>query len=120
MPGVYVAEPQPQTGVDYENARMVLSIGAPVLEGSVRAIDAWAKRDETGRIFVHAGSSFTKTAALADRWVQLRPGSETALVNGLADVLAGKADASRKAHASAVGRQRVFKGRSPGMALAGS
>jgi hypothetical protein len=105
--GVYVAEAQPAAGLDFERARLILSIGAPILEGSARATQAWVKRDETGALFVHADASFTKTASLADRWIEITPGSEIALVKGLHSILTNSAGPGEVATATGVRVQTV-------------
>jgi hypothetical protein len=79
------ATPVAPLGLDLENARTILSFGAPVLDG-------WGTpgRMLSGRAryrLVQVEPELSRTAALADTWLAIRPGSETAMALGLAHVL---------------------------------
>jgi anaerobic selenocysteine-containing dehydrogenase len=79
---------------DLENSRYVLSFGVDLLEGwsspvsIMRAFGRWRDPD-SGRStkFVQAESRLSPTAAHADEWLALRPGTEATLALGIAYVL---------------------------------
>ncbi len=79
---------------DLENSRYVLSFGVDLLEGwsspvsIMHAFGRWRDAD-SGRStkFVQLESRLSPTAAQADEWVALRPGTEAALALGIAYVL---------------------------------
>lgn len=81
-------------GLDESKARRVLSFGAAVLTDAgtpgrlarLRAESRRGPRDARIEV-IHAGPALTKSAALADRFVPIAPGTETALALGLAHVL---------------------------------
>lgn len=79
---------------DLESARYVLSFGAGLLEGwgspvgSMRAFGIWRDPAAGRRTkFVQIEPRLSITAARADEWVALRPGTEAALALGIAYVL---------------------------------
>ncbi len=85
---------QEPVAFDLDNTRYLLSFGVNLLEGwgspisTMRAFGRW--RDTTaGRRAkcVQLESRFSITAARADEWVALRPGTEAALALGIAYVL---------------------------------
>lgn len=86
--------PASSLGYDLENARTVLSFGAPLLDGwgmPGRFTHLWAERaagmtDPQLRL-IQIESSFSRTASKAWQWVMIREGSESALASGLAHVL---------------------------------
>jgi len=71
---------------DFDRADFVLSIGARLAEN-------WDSRIELGQKisqwkdkkvkFVHADTICTRTASMADKWLPVKPGSETILVLGI-------------------------------------
>ena len=79
---------------DLENARYVLSFGVNLLEGwgaptnIMRSFGRW-RASESGRRnkLVQVEPRFSVTAARADEWVAVRPGTEAALALGIAYVL---------------------------------
>ncbi len=91
-------------GLDLERTRTIVSFGAPVLAG-------WATGANMARLrpslrLIQIDSRHSRTASLADLWLPIRPGTETAMAlgmchvllrDGLADraVLAGVADLDR-------------------------
>jgi anaerobic selenocysteine-containing dehydrogenase len=79
---------------DFENTRYLLSFGVNVLEGwgaptsIMRAFGRWRDSAAGRRTkFVQAESRFSPTAAKADEWVAIRPGTEATLALGLAYAL---------------------------------
>lgn len=78
---------------DLEHSDFVLSFGAPLFESwwsPLQAFAAFANRGE-GRAsparYVHVDTRFSRTAALANEWVGVRPGTHAVLALGLAYVL---------------------------------
>ena len=86
--------PAHELGYDLENARTILSFGAPLLDGwgtPGRFTRLWAERaagvaDPQLRL-IQVEDSLSRTAARAWRWVHIPTGSESALAGGLARVL---------------------------------
>lgn len=83
-----------QPGYDIENSDYVLAIGANILEswGTVarnrRAFSARAGHGEAPTVrFVFAGPVQNNTAAGSDIWLPIKPGTETILALGLANLL---------------------------------
>ncbi len=85
-------------GIDLERARTILAIGTPLLDGwttPTRTAQILRRRTEARSLrTIIADPRRTRTAALADRWLPLIPGSETALVLGLTNILAGRTTGS--------------------------
>jgi hypothetical protein len=81
-------------GVDATKARRVVSFGAPVLTDAGTPGRLARLRAESRRLpraerleVIHVGATRTKSASLADRFVQIAHGTEVALALGLAHVL---------------------------------
>ena len=79
---------------DFENTRYLLSFGVNLLEGwgspatMMRAFGMWRDSASGRRTkFVQVESRLSVTAARADEWVPLRPGTEATLALGIAYVL---------------------------------
>ena len=77
-------QPDAVFGVDFENAKTLLTIDAPVLEAWGTPARLWAVRDKVK--LTHVSARYTPTAAQADAWLPIRPGAEAALVLSLAHV----------------------------------
>lgn len=75
---------------DWEQTKTVLSVGAPLLDGwpgAAPLLRRWGK----GEVRVlHAGSTYSRQAQLAERFIPLTPGSEGAFALGLASALMGR------------------------------
>jgi len=86
--------PASALGYDLENARTVVSFGAPLLDGwgtPGRFTRLWAEKaggqsDPQLRVF-QIEPSLSRTATSAYQWISIRPGSESALASGIARVL---------------------------------
>jgi hypothetical protein len=86
--------PASRLGYDLENARTILSFGAPLLDGwgiPGRFTRLWAERaadasDPQLRL-IQIEDSLSRTASRAWKWVSIRSGSESALSAGLARAL---------------------------------
>jgi hypothetical protein len=83
--GVYLAPQQPGFAVDLASARTVLSFGAPLLDRWGTPGNVFAARRNFR--LIQAEPVETRTAALADEWLAIRPGSESALAAWLAGEL---------------------------------
>lgn len=86
--------PVSDLGYDLENARTVLSFGAPLLDGwgvPGRFERLWAERaagqDEPQLSVIQIEDSLSRTASRAWRWINVPPGTEGALASGIARVL---------------------------------
>jgi len=80
--GVYLAPEEPACAVNLAAARTVLSLGAPLLDGWGRPNLVFRARPDFRLIQAEAIES--RTAALADEWLPVAPGSETALGRAVA------------------------------------
>jgi anaerobic selenocysteine-containing dehydrogenase len=80
-------------GYDLERADVVLSVGAALFESwwsPLQAFTAYASPDHSGSRrgrFVQVDTRFSRTAARADEWIGIRPGTHAVLALGLAYVL---------------------------------
>ena len=86
--------PAAALGYDLENARTIVSFGAPLLDGWAtpgRFTRLWSEKaaatsDPELRI-IQIEPEQSRTAAFAWKWIRVRPGSEAALAAGIARVL---------------------------------
>ncbi|OQW96799.1 MAG: hypothetical protein BWK74_07705 [Desulfobacteraceae bacterium A6] len=82
-----------QTGFDLEHAGFILSFGSGLIEGwgspvrMIRANSSWRK---AGIIVVQVEPRLSNSAAKADKWIPVNPGTEYALALGLAHVIIRK------------------------------
>jgi formylmethanofuran dehydrogenase subunit D len=77
-------------GYDFEHTAMIVNFDAPLLEGwgtPGRMHAVMNKRKETGLKFIQVGTTQTRTALQADRWLAIAPESEKSLALSLASVL---------------------------------
>ncbi len=91
--GVYLAPSHSlggATAVDLAQAKTILSFGAPLFDGWGTPGNVNAHR--AGFRLIQAEPVESRTAMLADTWLPIRPGSESALALGLAHLL-GDAEA---------------------------
>ncbi len=78
---------------DLKNASYVLSFGVNLLEGwgsplyAARAFGAWRATEGQRTKLVQIAPRLSVTAAKADEWVPIRPGTEAALALGIAHVI---------------------------------
>lgn len=83
---------QSSVGFDVENADFVLSFGSGLIEGwgsPVRMIKANSAWKERGKV-VQIEPRLSNTAAKSDKWIPINPGTEVALVLGIAHVIIQK------------------------------
>jgi anaerobic selenocysteine-containing dehydrogenase len=81
--------PLSSLGYDFEGSRTIFGVGAPLLDhwgAPGRLLRLWGAPQRKVR-FWHAATTNSRTAALADRWMAIRPDSEHALVRGLISLL---------------------------------
>jgi len=91
---VWSGVPAAALGYDLENARTIVSFGAPMLDGwgtPGRFTGLWAewaagKADPDLRL-IQIEASLSRSAARAYQWVAIHPGGEAALAAGIARVL---------------------------------
>ncbi len=77
-------------GFDLENSDHVISFGSGILDGwgsPVRMFRAHSLWREKGARFIQVESRLSNTAAKADKWVPVNPGTEGALALGIAAVI---------------------------------
>ncbi len=77
-------------GLDVENADFILSFGSAILDGygsPVRMFRANSKLKETNGIVVQIEPRLSNTAAKADTWLPVKPGSEADLALAMAHVI---------------------------------
>lgn len=80
-------------GIDIENADFVLSFGSAILDGygsPVRMFKANSKLKELHGTVVQVEPRLSNTAAKADQWLAVKPGSEVELALALAHVIINK------------------------------
>jgi anaerobic selenocysteine-containing dehydrogenase len=80
---------QGSVGFDAENSDFILSFGSGLIEGwgsPVRMIKANSKWKERGKV-VQIESRLSNTAAKADKWVAINPGTEASLALAIANVI---------------------------------
>ena len=80
--GLYLAPRQPAYSIDLAAAKTVVSFGAPLFDGWGTPGNVFAAR--AGFRLVEIEPAETRTAALADVWLPIRPGTETAMAAALA------------------------------------
>jgi anaerobic selenocysteine-containing dehydrogenase len=87
--GVYVAaDGAGNSAIDLAKARTVLSLSVPLLEGWGTPGNVMAARAAFHLIQAEAVES--RTAAMADQWLRIKPGSEEALGQGILQALGGQ------------------------------
>jgi anaerobic selenocysteine-containing dehydrogenase len=82
--GIYLAESQ-TTAIDLHAAKTVLSIGVPVLDGWGTPANVLAARERFRLIQAEAVES--GTAVLADEWMPIPAGAESAFAQGILEAL---------------------------------
>ena len=102
---------------DMARADYVLSVGAPFLDrwrSPVHLADAWAEltADRRGKL-VQVEARHSVTAANADDWLPVRPGSEGVFVRGLAGLLLASGTVTEEAR---VAYEALFPGAPPDLA----
>lgn len=78
------------TGFDLENSDFILSLGSGLLDGwgsPVRMFKANSIWKENKAMVVQVEPRLSSTAAKADKWLPIKPGTETALALGFANVI---------------------------------
>ena len=80
--GVYVAAPRDGVAYDLAGVKTVLSLGVPLLDGWGAPGTVFAARE--GFRLIQAEAVESRTAALADWWLAVRPGSEDLVARAIA------------------------------------
>ncbi len=89
-------KPSVRFGYDLENTRTILSFGAPILDGwgtpgrVMTAFNRKRDRAEKGFHLIQIETRYSRTAALADSWIPINPGTEASFALGLANVIIGE------------------------------
>jgi anaerobic selenocysteine-containing dehydrogenase len=77
-----------ERGPDYENARCILVIGGnPMISHPPRGRDLWRGRAHNGAKLIVVDPRRTQLAERADLWLQVRPGTDAALILGMLHVI---------------------------------
>ena len=83
-----------RAGYDFEGAKTILSLGAPLLEGygclgrMSGTSSIWRRMNPADRPqIIHADPNCTVTASMADRWLPIKPGTEAVLALSIGHVL---------------------------------
>ena len=82
------AQPYGPFGIDLEHTRAIVSFGVPVLDGWLSPGRVLANRGHFQLIQVEA--EYSRTASMADQWVQVAPGCEAAFAQAVAEALRGQ------------------------------
>lgn len=85
-------------GLDVENADFILSFGSAILDGygsPVRMFRANSAMKEKNAAVVQIEPRLSNTAAKADRWLPIKPGTEADLALGIAHTLISKQRVNR-------------------------
>jgi anaerobic selenocysteine-containing dehydrogenase len=88
LKGLYLAPESQLVAYDLSAARMVLSIGAPLLDGWGTPANVIAARQNFRLIQAEAVES--RTAVLADEWIPIAPGTERAFAQQILGALNGE------------------------------
>lgn len=72
---------------DYVNAKTLIVIGANITEAQIHHWHFVADAMEGGTRLIVIDPRFTATAAKADQWIPIRPGSDAALIMGMIQVI---------------------------------
>ncbi len=119
---------------DFQNCEYVLSFGAPLIEGGPSPVRTQRglghmRQGRPGRRgkLVQIESRYSLTAAYADEWVYITPGTEGALAMAIAQVLGRKSEFTMDRFASITGvpaarierLAREFAAHKPGIAIIG-
>jgi anaerobic selenocysteine-containing dehydrogenase len=78
----------------FENSDFILSFGCGLLEGwgapgrILNAWGLWRSKENRGNVTIYqVEPRASNTASKADKWIPVRPGTETALALGIANVI---------------------------------
>jgi len=80
-------KPAESFGFDFENTKLVLSFGAPLLDNWGTPGRMTAIRNSKSCKFVQIDSRYSRTAMQSDQWIALNPGTEKILALNIAYVL---------------------------------
>ena len=98
-------------GYDLERAKTVLSFGCAIVEGwgsPLRSMHAHSLWQENGTNLIQVEPRLSNTAAVANRWIACRPGTEADLALGICRVLLEKYSACRDRLGAAVTTPEEF------------
>ncbi|HEY9141209.1 MAG TPA: hypothetical protein VIN93_09970 [Bryobacteraceae bacterium] len=99
--GLYLAPRQPAYSIDLAAAETVVSFGAPLFDGWGTPGNVFAARGNFRLVQIEPVES--RTAALADMWLPIRPGTETAM----AAALGGETTIAEAARLTGVGEEAI-------------
>jgi len=104
--GIYIAagHPMADAAIDLSKPKTILSLAVPVLAGWGTPGNVIAQR--AGFHLIQAEAVESRTAAMADQWLRIQPGSEEALGKGLLQALNGQSP-SAAAEATGISEQQI-------------
>jgi hypothetical protein len=115
--GLYLAPRQPAYAIDLTAAKTVVSFGAPLFDGWGTPGNVFAARANFRLVQIEPVE--TRTAALADVWLPIRPGTETAMAAALAgEITIAEAARETGVEEQAIGAVKEAIGNSPAVVLA--
>jgi hypothetical protein len=115
--GLYLAPRQPAYSVDLAAAQNVVSFGAPLFDGWGTPGNVFAARANFRLVQIEPVES--RTAALADVWLPIRPGTEAAIAAALAgETTIAEAARITGAEEEAIGAVKEALGSGPSVVLA--
>lgn len=102
--GKYITSPSPEDGMinalkemmnrstesfgfDFENTKLILSFGAPLLDGWGTPGRMTALRNSKKVKFIQVESRYSRTAMQSDQWIALQPGTEKIVALNIAYVI---------------------------------
>lgn len=89
-------------GYDFENTKLILSFGAPLLDGWGTPGRMIAIKNAKNATFVQIESRYSRTAMQADNWIAPKPGTEKILALNIAYVLINENLVTRQIQSSAI------------------
>ncbi|MBI2429821.1 MAG: molybdopterin-dependent oxidoreductase [Ignavibacteriales bacterium] len=90
------------SGYDFENTKLILSFGAPLLDGWGTPGRMTAIKNRKSAKFIQIDSRYSRTAMQADQWIALKPGTERILALSIAYVLINENLVTKQIQSSAI------------------
>ncbi len=89
-------------GFDFENTKLILSFGAPLLDGWGTPGRMTTLRNSRTAKFIQFDSRYSRTAMQSDKWIALKPGTEKTAALSIAYVLINDSRIAQHVNRSAV------------------
>jgi len=88
--GMYIKSEESMVGYDIDNAKTILSFGAPLLDGwgsPSRALRYFNRKAVSQQQIIQIESCLSRTAGKADKWIPIKPSTEIAFALGLVNII---------------------------------